>query len=113
MATDERKVQGLAGGQQEVDTPPEETMEYWLSRSVGDIEEGEVIPGRVGEVRTGDLIVDIGYKSEGAIPIDEFRHTGAPKVGDEIEVFLEAKEESEGLIVLSKDKADKIKVWAQ
>jgi small subunit ribosomal protein S1 len=113
MATDERKVQGLAGGQQEVDTPPEETMEYWLSRSVGDIEEGEVIRGRVVEVRTGDVIVDIGYKSEGAIPIDEFRHTGAPKVGDEIEVFLEAKEDSEGLIVLSKDKADKIKVWDQ
>jgi small subunit ribosomal protein S1 len=113
MATDERKVPGLAGTQSEMDTPPEETMEYWLSRSVGDIEEGEVIRGRVVEVRTGDVIVDIGYKSEGAIPIEEFRHTGAPKVGDEIEVFLEAKEDSEGLIVLSKDKADKIKVWDQ
>ncbi len=113
MATDERKVQGLAGTQGEVEGDPEETMEYWLSRSVGDIEEGEVIRGRVVEVRTGDVIVDIGYKSEGAIPIDEFRHTGAPKVGDEIEVFLEAKEDSEGLIVLSKDKADKIKVWDQ
>ena len=113
MATDDRKVQGLASAQSEVDGDPEETMEYWLSRSVGDIEEGEVIRGRVVEVRTGDVIVDIGYKSEGAIPIDEFRHTGAPKVGDEIEVFLEAKEDSEGLIVLSKDKADKIKVWDQ
>ena len=113
MATDERKVQGLASAQREMDTPPEETMEYWLSRSVGDIEEGEVIRGRVVEVRTGDVIVDIGYKSEGAIPIDEFRYSGAPKVGDEIEVFLEAKEDSEGLIVLSKDKADKIKVWDQ
>jgi len=113
MATDERKVQDLASGQREMDTPPEETMEYWLSRSVGDIEEGEVIRGRVVEVRTGDVIVDIGYKSEGAIPMEEFRYSGAPKVGDEIEVFLEAKEDSEGLIVLSKDKADKIKVWDQ
>ena len=113
MATDERKVQGLANAQREMDTPPEETMEYWLSRSVGDIEEGEVIRGRVVEVRTGDVIVDIGYKSEGAIPMEEFRYSGAPKVGDEIEVFLEAKEDSEGLIVLSKDKADKIKVWDQ
>src|SRR6185503_18101627 len=113
MATDERPTKGFAGGQQEDDSPPEETMEYWLSRSVGDIEEGEVVRGTVVEVRTGDVIVDIGYKSEGAIPIDEFRHTGAPKVGDEIEVFLEAKEDSEGLIVLSKDKADKIKVWDQ
>jgi small subunit ribosomal protein S1 len=106
-------VQDLASGQREMDTPPEETMEYWLSRSVGDIEEGEVIRGRVVEVRTGDVIVDIGYKSEGAIPMEEFRYSGAPKVGDEIEVFLEAKEDSEGLIVLSKDKADKIKVWDQ
>ncbi len=81
MATDDRKVQGLASAQSEVEGDPEETMEYWLSRSVGDIEEGEVIRGRVVEVRTGDVIVDIGYKSEGAIPIDEFRHTGAPKVG--------------------------------
>jgi small subunit ribosomal protein S1 len=113
MATDERKVQGGMGAQREMDTPPEETMEYWLSRSVGDIEEGEVVRGRVVEVRSGDVIVDIGYKSEGAIPIDEFRLTGAPKVGEEIEVFLEAKEDSEGLIVLSKDKADKIKVWDQ
>ncbi len=113
MASDERQAKGFAGGQQEDESPPEETMEYWLSRSVGDIEEGEVVRGTVVEVRTGDVIVDIGYKSEGAIPIDEFRHTGAPKVGDEIEVFLEAKEDSEGLIVLSKDKADKIKVWDQ
>jgi small subunit ribosomal protein S1 len=113
MATDERKVPGLASAQREVEGDPEETMEYWLSRSVGDIEEGEVIRGRVVEVRTGDVIVDIGYKSEGAIPIEEFRYSGAPKVGDEIEVFLEAKEDSEGLIVLSKDKADKIKVWDQ
>jgi small subunit ribosomal protein S1 len=113
MATDERKVQGGMGAQNELETPPEETMEYWLSRSVGDIEEGEVVRGRVVEVRPGDVIVDIGYKSEGAIPIEEFRHTGAPKVGEEIEVFLEAKEASEGLIVLSKDKADKIKVWDQ
>ncbi|HKZ04411.1 MAG TPA: 30S ribosomal protein S1 [Methylomirabilota bacterium] len=113
MATDERKVQGGMGAHREMDTPPEETMEYWLSRSVGDIEEGEVVRGRVVEVRSGDVIVDIGYKSEGAIPIDEFRLTGAPKVGEEIEVFLEAKEDSEGLIVLSKDKADKIKVWDQ
>ena len=58
------------------------------------------------------MLVDVGYKSEGAIPIEEFhRHGGLPKVGEEIEVYLEAKEDSEGLIVLSKDKADKIKVW--
>jgi len=111
MATDDRKPQTLVGGQQ--DDEPEESMEFWLNKGVGsEFEEGEVVRGRVIEIRSGEIIVDIGYKSEGTIPIEEFRH-GLPKPGDEIEVYLEAKEDSEGLIVLSKDKADKIKVWDQ
>jgi small subunit ribosomal protein S1 len=111
MAKDDRKPQILVGGQQ--DDEPEESMEFWLNKGVGnEFEEGEVVRGRVIEIRSGEIIVDIGYKSEGTIPIEEFRH-GLPKPGDEIEVYLEAKEDSEGLIVLSKDKADKIKVWDQ
>jgi small subunit ribosomal protein S1 len=95
-----------------VDDGPEESMEDWFKRGVGDIEEGEVVRGRVVEVRDSEVLVDIGYKSEGTIAIEEFRHAGTlPKVGEEIEVYLESKEDSEGLIVLSKDKADKIKVW--
>jgi small subunit ribosomal protein S1 len=95
-----------------VDNGPEESMEDWFKRGVGDIEEGEVVRGRVVEVRDSEVLVDIGYKSEGTIAIEEFRHAGTlPKVGEEIEVYLESKEDSEGLIVLSKDKADKIKVW--
>jgi small subunit ribosomal protein S1 len=113
METENQKSKALAGGQKEVDEAPEESMEYWMSRSVsGDIEEGEVVHGRVVEVRDSEILVDIGYKSEGTIAIEEFRHAGSlPKVGDEIEVYLESKEDNEGLIVLSKDKADKIKVW--
>jgi small subunit ribosomal protein S1 len=112
METENREAQGLAGGQKEVDNGPEESMEDWFKRGVGDIEEGEVVRGRVVEVRDSEVLVDIGYKSEGTIAIEEFRHAGTlPKVGEEIEVYLESKEDSEGLIVLSKDKADKIKVW--
>jgi small subunit ribosomal protein S1 len=89
-------------------------MEYWFNRGVSDVEEGEVVRGRVVEVRDSEVLVDIGYKSEGTIAIEEFRHAGIlPKVGEEIEVYLESKEDNEGLIVLSKDKADKIKVWDQ
>jgi small subunit ribosomal protein S1 len=89
----------------------EERMEDWYTEgTTSEVEEGEVVRGRVVHIGTSEVLVDVGYKSEGAIPIDEFR--GAlPKVGEEIEVYLEAKEDSEGLIVLSKDKADKIKVW--
>ena len=92
----------------------EERMEDWFKEgsTTSEFEEGEVVRGRVVHVGTSEVLVDVGYKSEGAIPIEEFqRHGALPKVGEEIEVYLEAKEDSEGLIVLSKDKADKIKVW--
>jgi small subunit ribosomal protein S1 len=109
---DNRKANTFAGAQKEVDRAPEESMEEWFTRGVNDIQEGEVVRGRVVEVRDSEVLVDIGYKSEGTIPIEEFRHAGSlPKIGDEIEVYLESKEDNEGLIVLSKDKADKIKVW--
>jgi small subunit ribosomal protein S1 len=90
----------------------EERMEDWYGTGVTEFEEGEVVRGRVVHIGSSEVLVDVGYKSEGAIPIEEFhRHGSLPKVGEEIEVYLEAKEDSEGLIVLSKDKADKIKVW--
>ena len=113
METENRKARTLVGGSKEVDAT-EESMEYWFNRGVSDVEEGEVVRGRVVEVRDSEVLVDIGYKSEGTIAIEEFRHAGSlPKVGEEIEVYLESKEDNEGLIVLSKDKADKIKVWDQ
>src|SRR5499427_8542476 len=112
MEMPDKKARTFAGGQKEVDQMPEESMADWFTRGVGDIQEGEVVRGRVVEVRDSEVLVDIGYKSEGTIAIEEFRHAGTlPKVGDDIEVYLESKEDNEGLIVLSKDKADKIKVW--
>src|SRR3984893_12164769 len=113
METENRKSKTLVGVSKEVDAT-EESMEYWFNRGVSDVAEGEVVRGRVVEVRDSEILVDIGYKSEGTIPIEEIRHAGRlPKVGEEIEVYLEYKEDNEGLIVLSKDKADKIKVWDQ
>src|SRR2546427_305025 len=90
----------------------EDRMEDWYREELVEFEEGEVVRGRVVQVRDSEVLIDVGYKSEGSIPIEEFQRGGIlPKVGDEIEVYLEAKEDNEGLIVLSKDKADKIKVW--
>src|SRR2546421_529896 len=111
MAKDDRR--NLGGSRME-GAEPEERMEDWFKEgsTTSEFEEGEVVRGRVVHVGTSEVVVDVGYKSEGAIPIEEFhRHGKLPKVGDQIEVYLEAKEDSEGLIVLSKDKADKIKVW--
>ena len=76
--------------------------------------EGEILRGTVISVGKDYAIVDIGYKSEGQVPLAEF--TGADglptvKEGDLIEVFLESRENENGLCVLSKEKADRLKVW--
>jgi small subunit ribosomal protein S1 len=103
------------GGPRKEDRPgaPEERMEDWYrTTAITEFEEGEVVRGRVVHVGPSEVLVDVGYKSEGAIPIEEFQRAGQlPEVGEELDVYLEAKEDAEGLIVLSKEKADKIKVW--
>ncbi len=111
METWKNAAKTLSGGREEVNQATEESMADWFTRGVSEIQEGEVVRGRVVEVRPSEVLVDIGYKSEGTIPIEEFHAGTLPAVGDELEVYLESKEDSEGLIVLSKDKADKIKVW--
>ncbi|HSE96222.1 MAG TPA: 30S ribosomal protein S1, partial [Methylomirabilota bacterium] len=90
----------------------QDELEDLYRQSLQDLEEGEVVRGYIVAVKENEVLVDVGYKSEGTIPLDEFHRSGiVPHVGEEIEVYLEAKEDSEGLIVLSKEKADKIKVW--
>jgi small subunit ribosomal protein S1 len=79
-----------------------------------EIREGEIVKGRVIEVTKDHVTVDIGYKSEGQIPIEEFLdHEGKPRVavGDVIDVYLEARENEDGLCILSKEKADKLQIW--
>ncbi|MCA9664707.1 MAG: 30S ribosomal protein S1 [Myxococcales bacterium] len=76
--------------------------------------EGDIVTGQVIHVGKEYVIVDIGFKSEGQIPLEEFVATdGAVHVnaGDDVEVLLESRENDDGLIVLSKEKADKLKVW--
>ena len=100
----------IAGGS----TPEtgQDEIEDMYQQSLQDLQEGEVVKGTIVGLKGSEVLVDVGYKSEGTIPIDEFHRSGiTPEVGLEIEVYLEAKEDSEGLIVLSKEKADKIKVW--
>ena len=90
----------------------QDELEDLYQQSLQDLQEGEVVKGTIIGLTANEVLVDVGYKSEGTIPIDEFHRSGiTPEIGQEIEVYLEAKEDSEGLIVLSKEKADKIKVW--
>jgi len=76
--------------------------------------EGDVVKGRVITIDGDQVMVDIGYKSEGIISLNEFRDESGSahvKVGDEVEVLLESVEDDTGMIALSKEKADKMKVW--
>jgi small subunit ribosomal protein S1 len=82
--------------------------------SVGRLAEGEVVRGRVLKVLAGEVIVDVGYKSEGIIDIAEFTDESGQvrvSVGDEIDVLLERTENRDGYVVLSREKAEKMKVW--
>ena len=82
--------------------------------SLKSIKEGEVVSGEIVQVDKEYVLVDIGYKSEGQINIREFIDAEgnlAANVGDKIEVLLERREDDEGVIRLSKEKAAKIKVW--
>ena len=100
----------IAGGS--VPETGQDELEDMYQQSLQDLQEGEVVKGTIIGLTSNEVLVDVGYKSEGTIPIDEFHRSGiTPEIGQEIEVYLEAKEDSEGLIVLSKEKADKIKVW--
>ena len=84
--------------------------------SLKSIQEGEVVPGEIVQVDKEYVLVDIGYKSEGQISIHEFldeQGQVSVKVGDKVEVLLERREDDEGVIRLSKEKAAKIKIWDQ
>ncbi|HYJ33083.1 MAG TPA: 30S ribosomal protein S1 [Candidatus Binatia bacterium] len=104
-----------AAGAVEVDGEDEAgAMGQWLQlyeESLQDLEEGEIVRGRVLKIDDKEVTVDVGFKSEGVIPVEEFPDLEGVKVGDEIEVFLEKTENQDGLVVLSKQRADFVKVW--
>ncbi|HYR20874.1 MAG TPA: 30S ribosomal protein S1 [Myxococcales bacterium] len=80
----------------------------------GELKENEIVKGSVVQITKDYAVVDIGYKSEGQVPIQEFGLLeGKPnvKVGDKVDVLLESRENDTGMVVLSKEKADKMRIW--
>ncbi len=75
-----------------------------------EIQEGQILKGTVVEVRENEVLLNIGFKSEGVIALEEFGGAEV-KAGDEYDVFLEKIENQDGLVVLSKERADFLKVW--
>jgi small subunit ribosomal protein S1 len=90
----------------------QEQLEAMYDESFSGIRQGEIVQGRIVNVNPNEVLVDIGFKSEGAISIREFGDDPSSiEIGQEVEVFLENVEDLEGRVVLSKQKADFMRVW--
>src|SRR5215471_17476112 len=98
---------------EEEDLSPEqrEAMFGAYEESMRSIGEGEIVRGTVLSIDDKDVLVDVGFKSEGIISLAEFSDPTSIKVGDVLEVFLEKMENQDGLVVLSKQRADFVRVW--
>ncbi len=87
----------------------------WIQSEEQDYEANKIVTGKVLEIRGDDVVIDIGYKSEGVIKIDEWKEDGndtpPPKAGDTVEVLLETVESEDGTIQLSYRKAKRQKEW--
>ena len=86
-------------------------MEEAMKQSATRFAQGEIVKGTVIELRPKEVLVDIGYKSEGIIPLNEFLDAASLKVGDEVDVLIEKLENKEGTVVLSHEKAEFKKNW--
>ena len=91
------------------------TLAALYEETFRNFEEGSIIEGRVVAISKDKVVVDIGYKSEGIIPTDQFSNEElqALKVNDRMQVYIEEREDAEGNLILSKEKADKMKVWEE
>ncbi len=101
---------------QDEDADPQEYARLLdlYDNSFRNLAEGEVVKGTVLKVTANEVVIDVGYKSEGVIPVDEFLDESGQVIvreGDVVDVLLERTEDREGHIVLSREKAEKMKIW--
>jgi small subunit ribosomal protein S1 len=110
---EDRKTESM-NSEAELSAAEYENLLAQYENSLKNLREGQIIRGRVLQVTPSEVIVDIGYKSEGVIPIGEFTdYQGKVSVheGDTLDVVLESTEDENGYVVLSKDKAEKMRIW--
>lgn len=93
------------------DTRGNEELAKLYEENISEIKEGEILKGKVVQLTDKDVLIDIGYKSEGVIHRSELTDPDGIKIGDEIDVILESKENDMGMVVLSHEKAKKFKGW--
>lgn len=88
-----------------------EKDQSFYDKAMVHLEEGQIVQGKVVLVTRSEVIIDIGYKSEGIVSLGEFRSSEQPKLGDDIEILLESKENEDGMVVLSKEKVELARGW--
>jgi len=86
-------------------------MEELYASTMKSVQEGDIVTGTIVAANTKEAVVDIGFKSEGFVPVDEFHNKEELEVGCEIDVLVESVEDEDGRLVLSKQKAEKVKGW--
>lgn len=86
-------------------------MAVMYEATLKNIAEGTIVPGKIIDIRENEVLVDIGYKSEGVIYANEFKDLETLKPGDQVEVFLETLEDEQGMVVLSKRRAEQQRNW--
>ena len=89
----------------------EDSMESLLGEQIGDFTPGNILEGKIIGFAADDVVVEVGLKSEGLVPKEEFQGGPEPKVGDKVQVLLEKIEGDGGLVELSKRKADRLLSW--
>jgi small subunit ribosomal protein S1 len=91
--------------------PMSATMQELMGKTMKSFAEGSIVKGRILQKRLNEVLIDIGYKSEGVISLSEFDDADQLEVGSEVEVLLERLENDEGMVVLSKEKAAQKQNW--
>ena len=99
----------------EAEYEPVEFQDYseLYEKTLMEIREGEIVTGRIVAISDKDIAVDIGFKSEGTVPAEEFADPKELEIGAEIEVYLDRVENQEGQLILSKKKAEFMQMWAK
>jgi small subunit ribosomal protein S1 len=114
MESNDKTTEEAEGMEMDQDLDMEQSFESLFESSMQELNVGDVVVGTVVQVNDDNVVVDVGYKSEGVIPLAEFKDEQGKidvKVGDEIDVLFERRENESGLIGLSKEKADRQKIW--
>ena len=108
---DQRRTFGTVIEEKEYDPSEFDRLKIMYEGTLTTLKKGEIITGKIIQLTKDHAIIDIGFKSEGMVNIDEFTNSSELKIGDVVEVFLESVENKDGNVTLSRKRADFVRIW--